>query len=265
MNRDKVIQQWNKISDSDWYKSYRTDDAINKIIENPHSAFHHTTWDMLNKNISDFKDKKICVPSSGDNHAVFAFALLGAKVTSCDISQRQIENAEFIAKKYNWDIEFVCEDTVNLTKIKDENYDLVYTSNGVHVWIDDLITMYKNIYRILKKDGKYLMYEIHPFDRPFSYDDVSENKTLVIQKPYDDIGPHEINYHWRVQDFLNAIITSGLNITHVEEMFAEYGTYWCESSGGREHLSKEELDSLYDWKKNPLAALPQWICISAKK
>jgi len=35
----------------------------------------------------ELKGKKICVPSSGDNHVVFAFALLGAKVTSCDIAE----------------------------------------------------------------------------------------------------------------------------------------------------------------------------------
>jgi ubiquinone/menaquinone biosynthesis C-methylase UbiE len=167
---------------------------------------------MLSKIIPDYKGKKIFVPSSGDNHAVFAFALLGATVTSSDISPRQIENAEAIAKKYNWDIRFICDDTVNLSSIEDNMYDLVFTSNGVHVWIDDLMKMYKNINRVLKNNGKYLMYEIHPFDRPFSYDDVSNNTSLKIVKPYDDIGPHDLNYHWRVQDFLNAIINSGLNI-----------------------------------------------------
>ena len=265
MKNERIARRWDEISDSDWYKGYRTKDVIDKIVENPSSAFHHVTWEMLKQTVGDFVGKKICVPSSGDNHAVFAFAVLGARVTSCDISSRQIENAEKIANERGFDIEFVCDDTMTLGKLSDNTYDFVYTSNGVHIWIDDLKSMYKNIYRILKGGGKYLMYDIHPFGRPFSYDDVSDNKNLIIEKSYDQTGPHGDSYHWRVGDLVNAIISSGFSITQMEEMFAEYGTYWYESSGGREHLSKEETDSLYDWKTNPLAALPQWISISAKK
>lgn len=265
MDKEKVINQWNEISDSDWYKNNRKDAVINKIIESPKSAFHHTIWDMLNHSIPDFTDKKICVPSSGDNHAVFAFALLGANVTSCDISKRQIENAAITARKYNLNIDFVCDDTMGLSQIADNAYDLVYTSNGVHVWIDDLTAMYKNMNRILKKDGLYIMFEIHPFSRPFSYEDLSGEKNIIIKKPYDDIGPFDIKYHWRLQDIINAIIYSGLNIKAIEEMFAEYGTYWFESWGGRAHLSEKELNDLYDWRTNPLAALPQWLGIKAQK
>jgi len=68
---------------------------------------------------------------SNDNHAVFAFHL-GAKVTSCDISEKQIENAFDIANKHGWDIEFICDDTTKLTKVNSNEYDFVYTSNGVH-------------------------------------------------------------------------------------------------------------------------------------
>ncbi|MCL2014275.1 MAG: class I SAM-dependent methyltransferase, partial [Oscillospiraceae bacterium] len=169
MNKDKLIKKWDEISNSDWYTESRADRTINKIIKNPKSVFHCTIWEMLNKNIANFKGKKICVPSSGDNHAVFAFSLLGADVTSCDISKNQIESAKTVAEKNNLNIEFICDDTTYLGKITDNTYDLVYTSNGVHVWIDDLISMYININRILKKGGIYIMHEIHPFNRPFSY------------------------------------------------------------------------------------------------
>jgi hypothetical protein len=61
------------------------------------------------------------------------------------------------------------------------------------------------------------------------------------------------------------MIDSGLYIRHIEEMFAEYGAYWFEKSNGRANMSKEELDMLYDWKTNPLAALPQWLSIYSTK
>lgn len=112
------------------------------------------------------------VPFSGDNATVFAFRLLGAAVTSADISERQLENAGRIAADHGWDIRFVCDDSMSLTKIEDSAYDLVYTSNGVHVWIPDLLSMYRSFHRVLKKDGQHIMYEVHPVIRPFGDDEV---------------------------------------------------------------------------------------------
>jgi SAM-dependent methyltransferase len=259
----KIVKDtWNQWSDT-WYEKYRTDEVISKIINKPESAFHHTTYMLIKSLYPSLVGKKILVPSSGDNHVVFAFHLMGAKVTSCDISEKQLENASVIAEKHSWKIEFICDDTMELSKIKSEEYDFVYTSNGVHVWINDLASMYGNICRVLKNNGSYIMYDIHPFTRPFG--DFTDKITVV--QPYDSTGPFgEVpTYTWRMQDIINAILISGLNIKHIEEMFAEYGTYWYESSGGRDALSKEEIDKLYDWQQNPLAAIPQWLSIYASK
>lgn len=134
----------NKISWNNGAATYsvfnHSEKLMNRIVENPANAFHHTTWEMIQEYVPNLRNKKICVPSSGDNKAVFAFAMLGAQVMSCDISENQLANAERIAKQYGWDrsIEFVCADTMKLDEIASHTYDFVYTSNGVHVWIDDL-------------------------------------------------------------------------------------------------------------------------------
>lgn len=265
MDNSKVKTIWNKWSET-WYQRYRTDEAILKIINNPESAFHHTTYSMIKKALPNLQGKKICVPSSGDNHAVFAFHLMGAKVTSCDISERQLEHSSSIAQKYGWDIEFICDDTMKLSKIESGQFDFVYTSNGVHVWINDLNSMYKNIQRILNNDGVYIMYEVHPYTRPFGKD----TDKLTILKPYDSVGPFIIEevprYTWRLQDITNAIASTGFGIKHIEEMYAEDGSYWVdESAVERDSLSKQALDNLCNWKKNPLAALPQWLSLYAVK
>lgn len=258
----RVKAAWNEWSDTDFAK-YRSDERMAKLVSQPESAFHPTTYSMIRKAMPDLRGKRVCVPSSGDNHAVFAFHLMGAAVTSVDISERQLEHGAAIAKRHGWDIEFVCDDTMDLRRLPSDVYDFVYTSNGVHVWIHDLEAMYRSIRRILTGGGASIMYDVHPFIRPFA----DNTQQLTIRKPYDATGPFgEIpTYTWRLQDILNAMASSGLIVKHVEEMYAEYNTYWFEVSGERERMSQEELDRLYRWEHNPLAALPQWLSIYAVK
>lgn len=257
-----IIENWNKTADGDWMR-YRTDECIQKIIDDPYSVFHPVTLEVIKNAMPELKGKKVCVPSSGDNHAVFAFHLLGAKVTSCDISPRQLEHAETIAKKHGWDIEFIIDNTMTLERLGSEEYDFVFTSNGVHVWIDDLPSMYESIHRVLKKSGVYVMYEIHPISRPME-DCLGE---VRIRKPYGEIGPYyETNYHWRAQDFVNAIAGSGLCIKRMEEMFDQKETGGCWfNEDKRAQMTREEIDIYYDWHTNPQAAFPQWLSICAAK
>ncbi|UVI29199.1 class I SAM-dependent methyltransferase [Paenibacillus spongiae] len=258
---DVVREAWDNWSET-WYLRYRTDEVIAKVIQQPESAFHATTYAMIQAALPDIKGKRICIPSSGNNHAVYAFHLMGASVTSCDISEKQLEKSAEIARKHHWDIEFICDDTMSLSKLKRDEYDFVYTSNGVHVWIDDLKAMYRNIQRILNSNGAYIMFDVHPFMRPLAMD----TEKLSVIKPYDLTGPFDEipTYKWRIQDIMNAMVSSGLNVKHMEEMFAEDGTFWVDDDEV-DQRSQHELDQLCDWKSNPLAALPQWLSIYARK
>ena len=77
---DKMIDEWNKIADSEWYMSYRTEEVIKKIINEPETVFYKQTWNVIKTALKDIKGKKVCVPSSGNNHAAFAFAVMGANL-----------------------------------------------------------------------------------------------------------------------------------------------------------------------------------------
>lgn len=96
---------------------------------------------------------------------------MGAKVTSADISEKQLEHAKTIAGR-----------------------------------IGNLTGMYKNINRVLKKQGCSFMYDMHPFNRPFFGEAWKEPKII---KSYHDVMP---DFHWRVQDIVNANIIAGLSI-----------------------------------------------------
>lgn len=254
----QIKESWNKTADSEWYQSLRTDDVIAKLVEKPESAFHHSVYHLIGKYMPDLHDKKVLLPSSGDNHAAFAFALLGAEVTSADISEKQLEHANVIADKLKLKINFVCDDTTQLSNISDNNFDLVYTSNGTHTWIADLPTMYRNIHRVLTSGGFSVMYDVHPFNRPFVCEPWKEPKII---KPYAETMPHG---HWRVQDLVNSMTGAGLSIREMEELQAENASFWF----SYEELIKqtsENLEKVNNWVDNPMAALPAWISIVAQK
>lgn len=253
-----IKNAWNSWSDK-WYDKYGTAARIDRIVNNPETAFHQTTFSLIRNYFPDLKGKKVCVPASGDNHAVFAFCMMGAQVTSVDLSERQLENAARIAQKIGLNIEFVCEDSMRFDKIGRDKYDLVYTSNGAHTWISDLHAMYRNFNGVLKDGGIYILYDVHPFMRPFE----ENTETIAIRKPYDATGPFtELStYHWRMEDIINALTASGFYLQMMKESYAEYDTFWYETSGTRE----DKLDRLYDWKQNPLMALPQWLSLCARK
>lgn len=255
---DQIKDYWNETSDSEWYKSLRTDEKIKRLVEKPESAFHPAVYEMIRRYFPDMKGKRFLLPSSGDNHAAFAFAMMGAKVTSADISERQLENAAVIAKELGLDIEFICDDTMRLSNIEDQAYDMVYTSNGTLSWISDIDSMNQNINRVLKTGGYSVTYDMHPFNRPFS-GEAWKNPTVV--KSYQDVFP---DLHWRIQDIINSQIKEGLSICELAELPAVNASFWFTYAELREK-SKEELEDINDWKKNPMAALPAWVTLISKK
>ena len=101
---DQIKAYWNETSDSAWYRSLRTDEIIRHLKEKPESAFHPAVYELILKYLPDMKGRHILLPSSGDNHAAFALAMMGAHVTSADISERQLENASVIAEQYEYEV-----------------------------------------------------------------------------------------------------------------------------------------------------------------
>ena len=255
---DRIRAYWNETSDSAWYRSLRTDEKIRYLKEKPESAFHPAVYALIRKYLPDLKGRYVLLPSSGDNHAAFALAMMGAHVTSADISERQLENAAAIAGQLRLDIEFICDDTMDLSHIRDQAYDMVYTSNGTLSWINDIDSMNRNIYRVLKAGGYCVIYDMHPFNRPFSGE---AWKPPLVVKSYHDVFP---DLHWRLQDIINSQISAGLNICEIAELPAADASFWF-TYAEFQKKSPEELEGINDWEKNPMAALPAWVTLISKK
>ena len=248
---DAVRDSWNACSDDYFAMEYGQPETLNLLKADPLRAFPPAVRQTIRAAFPDLHGKRVCVPSSGDNLAAFAFSLLGADVTSCDLAERQLENAEKIAAAQGWMLRFHVCDSMEMTGIPDKSFDLVYTSNGVNTWISDLTSMYRQFYRILKHGGVYLFFDTHPFNRPFD----DETNMLQVKKHYDDTRGND----WRVQDLFGSLLQSGFTVTQMNEFSADRDTL------GAAWWEPEEWDEQSDWRKNPYAALPQWISFCAEK
>ena len=94
--------------------------------------------------------KRVCQICSGDNLAAFALAAMGAKVTSVDQSEIQLEIARERARELGLAIRFVRSDVAAMGEVEAETHDLVCYTNGVMVWLSDLSGVFGEVRRILR-------------------------------------------------------------------------------------------------------------------
>ncbi|AIF69698.1 hypothetical protein PAP_06505 [Palaeococcus pacificus DY20341] len=214
---DATAEKWQKRVEKLWRKAYEDPKTVLSELEL--------------KYLGDVKGKKACVLGSGDNLVVFALAGMGAKVTSVDISQKQLEIAAKRAKEIGVNIEFVQADVVDLP-FKDESFDIVYTGGHVAVWVSNLEKYYSEACRILKRGGLFIVNEYHPFRRIWK-----ESDKLEMEFPYFDRGPHKYQFntskevlpsyefHWTVEDFVMAMLKGGCELIALHE-FGDEREWW---------------------------------------
>ena len=165
-----------------------------------------------------------------------SWARLGAKVTGVDFSEKAINLARKLSEQAGIDAEFIQSDIYNLPNVLSKQYDIVFTSEGVLVWLPDLKKWGQVISRYLKKGGKFYIREGHPFSKIF--DDEIKTKEFKIRYPYSTpdqpfhfrgsetytestrkIDPMDW-YEWNhsVSEIINSLIEAGLRI----DFFNEY-------------------------------------------
>lgn len=265
------------------YEDWRGDDW-RRCPDEPTLGLEGNTLQLIDRFVGSLSGKRACVLASGDNYAAFALAGLGAQVTSVDFSQEQLNIAAGRAKELGLEIEFIQADVTELTSIKANRFDFVCSIRGVMVWIATPGKYYAEVYRILKPDGVFISYDIHPFQRPWN--DYPEPFRMI--KPYFETGPIEskyhpdtveshtrydevlpekqsdllpaFNFHWTISDLLNAMIESGLELKYIEEELDTDPVFWHDPADW-----KISDTNPTDWQQNPRVGLPAWLTLVAQK
>jgi SAM-dependent methyltransferase len=145
----------------------------------------------------------LCLASGGGQQAP-AFALLGATVTSVDLSPEQVERDRRAADHYRCSIDAQVGDMRDLSRFSESSFDVVWHSCSLG-FVPDVREVFGEIRRVLRVRGIYVFMFANPFVLGMGTSDWTGDG-YCLRDPY--IGGAEVNYAdegWVVEGAENAI------------------------------------------------------------
>ncbi len=112
--------------------------------------------------LGDVRTKRVLCLASGGGQQAAAFALLGAKITSFDLSELQLQRDREAAAHYNVPIETIQGDMRDLSHFDIAAFDVVYHGHSLN-FVPDARVVFSGVARILRRDGIYHFSCHNPF------------------------------------------------------------------------------------------------------
>ena len=137
-------------------------------------------------------------------------------ITAIDVSQSMVK---IVKERYGGKVNSYKQNlNMGIPKEKDSIYDLVVSSLTIH-YIKNIFFLFKEVYRVLKKNGSFVFSTHHPI-LDFSYSkSVDYFKTEKLNQTWNTIGrPVEVSFYRRPLSItFNALTEAGFYITYVSE------------------------------------------------
>ncbi len=215
-----------------------------KLNLNPQKA---KEWLDKNNILGNLKGKKVLCLASGGGQQSVGFAILGAKVTVVDFSSGQLKKDKLVAEKLSLDIKTVKSDMRDLSKFRDNEFDVIYQPYSIN-YIQRINKLFDEVTRVLKREGVYHLMFHNPFvhgtwkdgcwGNQWKKNELWKGKGYPIWQPYKDgskIKTNDPNWNYsdkngkRVkmkspQEFkhtlssiINGLIKRGFNIVYLDE------------------------------------------------
>jgi SAM-dependent methyltransferase len=145
------------------------------------------------------KDAEILGLASGGGQQMPIFAALGAKCTVLDYSEMQLLKEKEVAERENYEIRLVKADMSEPLPFEDERFDLIFHPVS-NCYIEDVLPVWKECYRVLKKGGILLA----GLDNGINYIFDDEEKTVVRKLPYNPLKDPQlyeesVKNNWGIQ------------------------------------------------------------------
>ena len=185
----------------------------------------------------DLKDKIIAqLPCNNGRELLSLFKFGAKKGIGFDISDVAISEANELKAISNLNVEFYRANILEIDDTFNNSVDFIYISEGSLQWFSSLNDYFKVISKLLKPNGKILIYEIHPFAYFFEpANDSGVEPTFDNFLSYFEKSPHAYRngmdyvgqtayeakeccwYMHKISDIINAIICNGLEIEKIDE------------------------------------------------
>jgi SAM-dependent methyltransferase len=207
------------------------------------SAFNRDCDDILIPRLKemDLSGKVVAQLPCNNGRELLSLMKFGAKKgIGFDISDVAISEADELKAISNLNVEFYRTNILDIDDSLSECIDFVYISEGSLQWFSSLNDYFKTVSKLLKQNGKMLIYEIHPFAYFFEpTNDLGKEPALDEFLSYFEKGPYSYKngmdyvgetayeakeccwYMHKVSDIINAIICNGLEIEKFDEFNME--------------------------------------------
>ncbi len=157
-----------------------------------------------------------------------------AECVGFDISDEAIQTAKDLSNKTGVKCEFIRSDVYDIDPEKFSSFDLAFISAGALSWLGDLDELFQIVSGLLKKRGRLLIYEIHPF--AWLLEEAPPENPLQISGSYfkdgpvithgalDYVGNEDydglVNYSFdhTIGEILTSLIRAGIKIEEFREL-----------------------------------------------
>lgn len=175
--------------------------------------------------LGDLKGRHVLHLQCATGESTAELAGLGALVTGVDVSGEALD----IARERWPDIAWVQADVQNLpSELRRGRFDLVYTADGVLVWLHDLDAWATGIAAALRRGGDFLLHEEHPVamcvDPNLRWREDYFDEELHVYRGWSHFeltGPpaqeEKVERFWRFGQIVSAIAGAGLVVRQLEE------------------------------------------------
>ena len=223
---EKDIEKWWDEA-SEYYQKEISGDKLDAVHYGPFGS----TEEKL-RLLGNVKGKTVLELGCGGGQCAISLARKGAVCTGIDISKKQLEYAEKLAKKNSVSIKFFKRSFSDLKSFRTASYDIIISVFALQ-YAKDLGSVLKGAKRLLKNDGILVFSLDHPFYL------LMDPNSLTLTENYNGTGmykeketwpngsKHEfIMYRRRISDIVGAINESGLRFERMIEPFDPKDKVW---------------------------------------
>lgn len=156
----------------------------------------------LNDNL---KGLKILGLASGGGQQMPVLAAQGAICTVIDISDKQLESEQIVAKRENYSIETINHDITETFPFEDNTFDVIINPVSL-CYIEDINFVFKECNRVLKKGGRL----IAGFDNGINFITDEKEQKILNSLPFNPLlNKNQLDFVLKEDDGIQFSHTSG--------------------------------------------------------